>query len=187
MCIRDRGNLGITGANAETLYYGNLAVTTINNDLMDDATDIKVASTFIHEAIHAWLSFYFHNEDPNNIYEEYEEYYNAYIIEKADANDMGHNAMADVFRNRIKNAIKAYGESKGYVIDDSVYEALAWGGLTDKQIIQNNIESTTTHPKFLEYVPNADIRSQILNILNAERHNQLGFGNAMPQGQQACN
>src|SRR5690606_30196256 len=53
------GNLGIEEANAQTEYAGDLAVTIINNDRMDDATDIKVAATFIHEAIHAWLSFYF--------------------------------------------------------------------------------------------------------------------------------
>jgi len=147
---------------------------------MDDATDIKVAATFIHEAIHAWLSFYFNREEPNNIYDEYVEYYNAYIIDKADANNMGHDAMADLFRNRIKNAIRAYGESKGYVIDDFVYEALAWGGLTE-------IGDGLVHPKFIQYVPNANTRSQILNILNAERHNQLGFGNAVPKGQRACN
>lgn len=88
--------------------------------------------------------------------------------------------MADVFRNRIKNAIRAYGESKGYVIDDFVYEALAWGGLTE-------IGDGLVHPKFIQYVPNANTRSQILNILNAERHNQLGFGNAVPKGQRACN
>ncbi len=181
------GNLGFGEANAITVNYGDLAVTTINNNRMANATDIKLAATFIHEAIHAWLGFYFNQEEPNNIYDEYVEYYNAYINKEANANNMGHNAMADVFRNRIKNAIQAYGESKGYVINDSVYEALAWGGLTDMKIIQNNVESTITHPKFLEYVPNANTRSQILNILNAERHNQLGFGNAVPQGQQSCN
>ncbi|RIV72816.1 hypothetical protein [Flagellimonas aequoris] len=89
------------------------------------------------------------------------------------------NARVDVFRNWIKNAIKAYGESKGYVIDDFVYEALAWGGLTEK--------GDLVHPKFIEYVPNANTRSQILNILNAERYNQMGFGIAVPKGQQACN
>lgn len=94
------------------------------------------------------------------------------------------NARVDVFRNRIKNAIQAYGESKGYVIDDFVYEALAWGGLTDKKAMNN---TTIDHPKFIEYVPDPNTRSQILNILNAERHNQLGFGNAVPKGQQACN
>lgn len=174
------GNLGIEEANAQTEYAGDLAVTIINNDRMDDATDIKVAATFIHEAIHAWLSFYFNREEPNNIYDEYVEYYNAYIIDKADANNMGHDAMADLFRNRIKNAIRAYGESKGYVIDDFVYEALAWGGLTE-------IGDGLVHPKFIQYVPNANTRSQILNILNAERHNQLGFGYAVPKGQRACN
>ena len=173
------GNLGVLAANAQTINFNNLAETIINNDRMVNATDIKLAATFIHEAIHAWLSFYFHNEEPNNIYEEYEEYYNAYIIEKAEPNNLGHEAMADVFRSRIKNAVKAYGESKGYVIDDSVYEALAWGGLTEK--------GDLVHPKFIQYVPKANTRSQILNILTAERHNQLGFGDAVPKGQQPCN
>ncbi|HKL90015.1 MAG TPA: hypothetical protein VJ880_02415 [Allomuricauda sp.] len=174
------GNLGVTKENARTEYGDNLAITTVNIDRMASATDIKLAATFIHESIDAWLGFYFNQEEPKNIYDEYVEYYNAYINKEASANNMGHNAMADVFRNRIKNAIKAYGESKGYVINDSVYEALAWGGLTE-------IGDGLVHPKFLEYVPNANTRSQILNILNAERHNQLGFGNAVPKGQQACN
>lgn len=62
---------------------------TTKNDRMANATDIKLAATFIHEAIHAWLSFYFNREEPNNIYDEYVEYYNAYIIDKSDANDWG--------------------------------------------------------------------------------------------------
>lgn len=173
------GNLGIGEANAITVNFGDLAVTTINNNRMANATDIKLAATFIHEAIHAWLGFHFNQVEPENVYEEYEEYYNAYINEQALANDVGHNVMADVFRNRIKNAIRAYGESKGYVIDNFVYEALAWGGITETK-------NGLVHPKFLEYVPNANTRSQILNILNAERYNQLGFGNAVPQGQQPC-
>mgnify|MGYP000445183238 CR=1 FL=1 len=76
------------------------------------------------------------------------------------------------------------GESKGYTIDDSVYEALAWGGITSAKDENGN---SFVHPKFLEYVPDANKRSQILNILLAEAHNQAGFGNATPKGQKACN
>lgn len=178
------GNLGFTGKHAETIFYGNLAETIMNNDVMNDATDIKVAATLIHEAIHAWLGFHFNQADPNNIYEEYEEYYNAYINEEATANNIGHDVMADTFRNRIKNALKEYGASKGYTIDDFTYEALAWGGLTEKKDANGSL---IVHPKFIEYVPDSNIRSQILNVNHAETHNQTGFGNAIPKGQQVCN
>ena len=176
--------MGFSEANAKTDFDNVLAVTFINNDKMDDATDIKITATLIHEAIHAWLGFYFNKETPDNIYEEYEEYYNAYINKQATANNMGHNAMADIFRDRIKNALKEYGESKNYVIDDFVYEALAWTGITE---IKNASGISVVHPKFIEYVPDANVRSQILNINHAETHNQTGFGNAVPQGKSTCN
>ena len=175
--------LGSGKENAKTTFFLTIAETKINNDRMKDATDLMLAATFIHEAIHAWLGFHF-NDDPNSVYEEYEVYYNQYISQQATPNNIGHDVMADILRSKISNALKAYGESKGYALDDFVYEALAWSGLTEKEG-PNNINNI--HPKFVEYVPNPEVRSKILNILHAETHNQIGFGNAMPQGQQACN
>ena len=117
---------------------------TFDTNFIEESTDLGIFSVAIHENLHALLAIFLDLDiidvnDPNtnlsslaNLYAERRAQYLIDNSSQWNATDSGlleHNIISEHV-NALKAEIKNYGESKGYAIDDFIYEALAWNGLT---------------------------------------------------------
>ena len=105
----------------------NGAYTVFNYSSFQNSTDLAIARTMIHEAVHAFLLNYFNN-DPASAQLDYPQLFEAYLISQ-DTALVQHELMGEKFVADIAAALKAYGVSKGYNFSDEVYRDIAWGGL----------------------------------------------------------
>lgn len=126
--------LGASGANAITSQtpVGGYYVTNFNMTYLNGASDLSIARTMIHEGIHAYLTYYFFNRYPiyNGSYIDLLKEYRTTAMENSNPNDEQHHIMEKAFVEQvIAPALQQYGNSKGYNLDFSYYEDLAWGGL----------------------------------------------------------
>jgi uncharacterized protein YneF (UPF0154 family) len=140
----------------ETTYDfdSNVNLTDINitfhTQLIEQSTDLGIFVTALHENLHALIATYLEN---NEIYPDggifdstnanatlsalvvlYAERKAAILIDENENFNtslttwLQHEIIAELV-SIMKDEIKLYGESKGYVIDDFIYECLAWTGL----------------------------------------------------------
>lgn len=107
-------------------------LTTLNTTNLANATDLFVARTIMHEAIHAYLVSYFYN-DPNAALKSYPELYDYWMLQKyPDINDPHHAIMADSLIHDISSALQNFAIANGYTNNSNlrqVCDQLAWGGL----------------------------------------------------------
>lgn len=121
-------------ANATTQDHPSqgFVLTTLNTTNLANATDLFVARTIMHEAIHAYLVAYFYN-DPNTAILTYPELYDYYVLQLyPDINDPHHAIIANNLVNDISMALKNFALAKGYTNNANLREVcdnLAWGGL----------------------------------------------------------
>lgn len=157
--------------NGSTTLGTDGAVTTLDYNKLKKATNLAVARTIIHEAVHAYLTVYF-RYDPLNAQKDYPGMLKAWSKSKhPDYNDIQHDQMVKSFVSDIGAALKEYGTHVlGLQIDDYIYNDLAWGGLD----FSNNSQ-----------LSDAD-KVRIQNRLSAEQNNST-FDTESPAGQKACN
>lgn len=150
--------------NGQTKLTFDGALTILDYDKLQNATNLSVARTIIHEMIHAYLTLYFKN-DAGNASKDYPAILNAWVTSKApDYNKIQHDEIERSFIVEIALALDEYSETVGLNnVDKYVYTDLAWGGLDFK----NNIQLT------------ADIKERIRNRLLAEQLNEA-FGTEKP-------
>lgn len=119
----------IFGSTNNYNVYTHTASTFINfNDhLKNHSSDLAIAKTILHEAVHAELSVRFAKDYPN-VKKEYPELFN-WWKKKKDQNYAQHDVVFPDLVKDIAESLKQYGESRGYILDEQVYKDLAWGGL----------------------------------------------------------
>ncbi len=127
------GNTTVTGYNVtnETLDV----LITLDLDKMSQSSDLYMATIIIHENFHAVLKYvaYTHHlniANPEN--SGLKELANAYAIWKrdnqpADKNETEHFYMGELV-DKMAEALKKYGDSKGYTGLDEYYKSLSWSG-----------------------------------------------------------
>jgi hypothetical protein len=150
--------LGLGDANAVTgsLPIEGYFVTTFNTSWMAGASDLSIARTMIHEAIHAYLSYYHFANVPayTGTYLELLRQYRTSVANQ-NVGDEQHFIMEKAFVEQvIAPALQQYGNSKGYNLDFTYYKDLAWGGLnfngnnqlsaTDKIRIESRLAAEQT-------------------------------------------
>jgi hypothetical protein len=152
--------------NGITQLTSDTALTLLDYNKFQYATNLSIAHTIIHEMIHAYLTLYF-MYDPVNARKDYPEIFNAWITSKdLDFNRIQHDEIERSFMDDLALALADYSEIVGLTsVDKYVYSDLAWGGLD----FQNNIQLT------------AGIKKRIQNRLSAEQLNEP-FGTEEPVG-----
>jgi len=193
-------------ANALTTYDGDF--TDINDafvynfsvlfrkSYINNATDVSIARTTIHENIHALLLYLSksHSITPISINPTYNQLLDAYMDAKSvPNNDTGHHNFMLGFVNDIAAQLKSYGISKGYSLSDQFYNSMAWAGLTNTPTFQHYFPPTLTDGS-----PNP-LYNNIMGTIEAENTNHnptnpadgspildLGGNQIHPKGQ-PCN
>lgn len=143
--------------NGQTELTSDGVLTILDYDKLQNATNLSVARTMIHEMIHAYLMLYF-RYDGRNATMDYPAILNAWVTSKnPDYNKIQHDEMERSFIDEIALALDEYSETAGLNnVDKYVYTDLAWGGLN----FQNNIQLTS------------QIKKRIQNRLLAEQLNE---------------
>lgn len=161
--IIDEGYLP-ENVNAMTQLTAQGAITSLDYDKFENATDLSVARTLIHEIVHAYLTVYFMYE-PGNAIKDYPVIVNAWGTSKnPDYNKIQHDEIERSFIDEIASALDEYSEIVGlHNVDQYVYTDLAWGGLN----FQDSIQLTSK------------IKKRIQNRLSAEQLNKP-FGTERP-------
>lgn len=105
---------------------------TLDRKVCNTSSGIYIAQVMIHEALHAemWRKLNSVGGEkglsPNN----FPELFNAYEKENIDLGTPQHNAIADLYRNTIKDALRDYvARSNIYPKSEEEYDALSWAGL----------------------------------------------------------
>jgi len=111
----------------------------VNRELLVNASDLAVATVLLHEIIHAYLTVklgYFYNDIEKTYPALVAEFYST-----RDWNGATHNEMTKSFVNELGASLGRYGKQKGYILPDSFYKALAWGGLEKTDAYNSLTES----------------------------------------------
>ncbi|WP_420320390.1 hypothetical protein [Flagellimonas sp.] len=123
-----------------------LITITYDTDLFNSATDLSLFSTTIHENIHAILFAHLDlnlidiNDENGDLSALANEWAEQEAVVRAGGNPddiplltlgaLQHEAMSDLV-STMQDALRTFGESRGYLLDDFYYEALAWQGLEE--------------------------------------------------------
>lgn len=142
--------------NGKTSLTPNGALTILDYDKLQNATDLSIARTMIHEMVHVYLDLYFRYNQMEAI-REYPLMHSAWQMEKyPDYNKIQHDEIEQTFLIDIASALKEYGEQTKLDANDMTYIDLAWGGLNvqnarmlnprEKRRIQNRLsEEQSSH------------------------------------------
>ncbi|WP_293942780.1 MULTISPECIES: hypothetical protein [unclassified Sphingobacterium] len=107
-----------------------------NRLTIQNATDLAVATSVLHESIHAYLSaFYTNDKDAAKL--TYPQLFEKYSKAKALSNPIQHEEIAKNFIKDLSLSLKDYGKLKGYKFDDQVYDDMAWKGLLETDTFKN--------------------------------------------------
>lgn len=161
------GNLSQhTNGQTSSIYNSSAqeATTTFDKSKFTQATDLAIARTIYHEAIHAYLVIQY-NIDRESFLDSYTNLVDDWNV-KSNWNYVHHEEFARSLVNEIGTALKNYGIKKGYNLSDQFYNDLAWGGL----------ESTST----FKNLSNSD-KDRIREIIHIEQVGEDLNGNTKPQ------
>lgn len=104
-------------------------VTIFDYNKLQHATELSLARTVIHELVHTYLVLYF-RFDAENALQEYPQMIHAWqSTPDPNLNEIHHAEMVISYVDDIALALKEYALSLGLDLEDSLYKALAWGGL----------------------------------------------------------
>lgn len=112
------------------------AVTVIDVNKYANGTDLSLARTIMHEAVHAYLVSYFKN-DPLRANLEYSIMLQEYTsLKNPDLNAVHHDEIVRQFKADIAGSLTEYGTARGYTFSSSqekvqFYSDMAWGGLSE--------------------------------------------------------
>jgi hypothetical protein len=124
--------------NGETnIDDAKMATTIIDGSKFTEATNLAIARTIMHEAIHAYLVSYFKN-DPINAQKEYAGLVDAWAEKQGweHLNEVHHTYFVKQFIDPMISALTEYGAIAGIGFPSNLektdfYDRLAWGGLTE--------------------------------------------------------
>lgn len=153
------------------------STTHINLSRVQNSTDLSMARTFVHEAVHAFLAYQYRN-DQNASELNYTEALNRYASQyNTNANDTHHVLyLQENLITPIANALQEMGAKLGYQLPPSFYLDLAYGGLYN---------SSTTNNIFNNLEPNQADRDRIKSRISAETDKTIVNG-ISPAEKKAC-
>ncbi|WP_191906488.1 hypothetical protein [Hymenobacter baengnokdamensis] len=110
-------------------YPNNTVTTTFDAQQLQNATDLSVMATMMHESVHAYLVAYYSN-DPTKFGMEYPDLIDAFIYQSPSGqNNTQHNQIVTSFKNDIGQVLYIYGTQLGYNVSLQYCQDLAWNGL----------------------------------------------------------
>ncbi len=140
-------NGSIPSANAATFPPYQSAKHTIeirfDNGYLDSATNLSIATTTLHELVHAYLINLYLNGQLNSLGSDYNSLLNAFIAfydKQVDDtyntldNEL-HNAMKD-FISKMANALYNYSQSQNISVTPDYCHQLAWGSMYGTNLFQ---------------------------------------------------
>ena len=175
-------NRAVTNSNYNEV--NGIVTTTFDVGKLKKSTDLSIARTILHEAIHAYLVAYFKVDESSArktfsiLMDDYEK--GVY----ANQNQAQHAEFARNFISQIALALEDFGKSKGYSLSKQFYEDLAWGGLTHTGEYDSSgvpIESSW----FKSAIPNATDRKRIVDVVTIEQTGTTLQG--VPKSQKGIN
>ena len=136
--------------------------------VMSEISELKMAATLAHEAIHAYLVNEL-NSAPGSVEKTYPELFKD-LMKRKSTSSAQHIIMINNYVDDIAASVKFYALTMGYssAIDEQVYKDIAWTGLVDMA-------------EFNTAVPNINDRERIRNRIKAESSGQP-FGGMYPVG-----
>lgn len=122
------------------------ATTIFDSSHWHNATDLAIARTILHEAIHAYLIAYFANSptyanSPHATFGDMVTTFNNSLTGTYNTNSIHHYEMSqggpsNGWIGDIAWSLKQYGIQQGYNLPDQFYMDMAWGGLADTAAFQ---------------------------------------------------
>jgi len=163
------GNLP-QNSNAETSPQYNFSTKTVttsfDSNKFGNATDLSIARTILHEAVHAYLVAWEVNTPTfAGRIAAYPMLMQDYAEATVGTNLAQHNEMIRFFVSHIAKALQEYGKQKGFNYPSQFFNDLAWGGLTHTQDSNGNIVEMNW---FKALVPDANDRKRISDVINIE-------------------
>jgi hypothetical protein len=166
--VKDGALTGSQNAFTSQIYNKQLGMVTTIFDAskFQNASDLSVARTILHESIHAYLIAHF-RVDPLNANKTYPDLVKDYALSLygGNANDLQHAEFVRNFVNEIALALSEFGSNKGYNLGAQFYQDLAWGGLTHIVNSNGTVSETTW---FISTFPNASDRKRVLDVIQVE-------------------
>lgn len=159
--------------------------TTFDGRKFKKSTDLAVARTILHEAIHAYLTVYF-KVDPSSATISFPQLVDDFKKNSfnGNLNSVQHAEFVRNFISQIALALEDFGKSKGYDLSKQFYEDLAWGGLTHTG--QYDASGTPIESSwFKSAVPNATDRKRIVDVITVEQTGSTLQG--VPKSQKGTN
>lgn len=126
---------GKTNANTSPIPNQESIISTFDEGYLKTATDLSIARTMLHEGVHAWLVNAFRS-DQQKAALDYPKLFEEFMNGKNDLNELHHNEIVRSFINDIAHNLELFGRASGYVLNSQYYADMAWGGLTDYQVLQ---------------------------------------------------
>lgn len=157
---------GQNGGTTPLFNTSTKAVTTIfDSGQLKNASDISIARTILHEALHAYLIVWDVNTR-RNISQQFKEYPQLMsdYINSVDINTAQHGEFSRMIKE-IADALQEFGNNRNYNLNRQFYDDLSWGGLTH---IKNSNNQMVEAPWFLNAYPNISDRNRILNNISVE-------------------
>lgn len=101
-------------------------------ELFQNSSDLSVARTILHEAVHAYLIAHFRN-NYSAAYSSYPDLIHDMNQNRypQNANGLQHAEFVRNFVNDIATSLQEFGLGRGYNLPFQLYSDLAWAGLTD--------------------------------------------------------
>lgn len=151
------------------------------SDSPSSSTDLHVAQTLLHELIHALFLSYADDllqTGDTNLQDNFPNLWNWYVLNRygGNANSPQHEALASNYVDALGRALQEFDTGNPIPEDedpDQLYSDMAWGGLTDTTIFNQN------HPE------GSESRERIENRIFAEAFN-VTSGDQTPSGS-PCN
>jgi len=130
-------NPGTYGSTGPYDKQYNFVTTTFDASQWRNASDLSIARTMLHEAVHAYLLSYF-ADSPLLAAAQYSDLVDAYVAAGiANSNIPQHNFIAQDLLIDIAYALRQYGVNQGYNLPDAFYMDMAWGGLEESKDFKN--------------------------------------------------
>jgi len=145
--------------------------TTIDDSKFTNASDLAIAKTLLHEAIHAHLVVWDYTNGGNISAQQkdYPDLVNDYL-NGVSIDDAQHAEMFRSFLGDLANSLKEFGIKRGYNLDSQFYEDLAWSGLAEDK-------NGTEYSWFTNAFPNQNDRNRIKNTGSIEQNGRDRNGN----------
>jgi hypothetical protein len=118
-------------------FSNNIVKTYFDPQQLQNATDLSVMTTMMHESVHAYLVAYYAN-DPNRFGAEYPILVQAFLYpSQSGQNNTQHSLIVSSFKNEIGKILFNYCAQLGYKADLQYCQDLAWNGLEHTEAYQS--------------------------------------------------